>query len=149
MLAEKWNAFQAQTGTQQAEQAAQRADQEFGQVVAGWGKDADANIELGKRAAAQFIPAKDAAERVALMGKIESAIGTKAMLEMFASIGKGLGEHKVHSNGESGGMGMSVAEAHAKIKSLQSDKAWATSYLQGDAGKKAEMERLHKIAFPA
>ena len=69
--------------------------------------------------------------------------------DVAASIGKGLGEHRMHTNGEGGGMGMSPAEAQAKIKSLQSDKAWATSYLQGDAGKKAEMERLHKIAFPS
>lgn len=148
MLAEKWNAFQAQGAQQQAEQQAQRSDQEFGQVVAAWGKEADANLELGKRAATQFIPAKDAAERQAILGKLEGAIGTKAMLEMFANIGKGLGEHKVHTNGDSGGMGMSPAEAQAKINSLKADQAWTQAYLKGDAGKKTEMERLIKIAYP-
>ncbi|VVE74098.1 hypothetical protein PCA31118_04679 [Pandoraea captiosa] len=149
LLAEKWNAFQGQAAELQAKEAATRADQEFGEVVAGWGKEADANLELGKRAATQFIPAKTAEERQQVLSKLEGAIGTKAMLEMFANIGRGLGEHKVHSNGDSGGVGMSPAEAMAKIKSLQSDKVWATSYLQGDASKKAEMERLHKIAYPA
>lgn len=148
LLAEKWNAFQGQAMEQQAKEAATRSDQEFGEVVSSWGKDADANLELGKRAAAQFLPAKTAEERQQVLAKLESAIGTKAMLEMFANIGRGLGEHKVHTNGDGGGLGMSPAEAMAKIKSLQSDKAWATSYLQGDAAKKAEMERLHKIAYP-
>ncbi|PTE02701.1 hypothetical protein [Pandoraea apista] len=148
ILAEKWNAFQGQAMEQQATEAATRSDQEFGEVVASWGKEADANLELGKRAAAQFIPAKSAEERQQVLAKLESAIGTKAMLEMFANIGRGLGEHKMHTSGESGGLGMSPAEAQAKIKSLQSDKVWATSYLQGDAAKKAEMERLHKLAYP-
>lgn len=147
-LVEKWNAYQAQAAQQHGEQQAQRADQEFGQVVAAWGKEADANLELGKRAAAQFIPAKDAAERQAILDKLEDAIGTKAMLEMFANIGKGLGEHRVHTNGDSGGMGMSPSEAQAKINSLKADKAWTQAYLQGDAGKKAEMERLIKVAYP-
>ncbi|NOV24166.1 hypothetical protein E5S69_11650 [Cupriavidus necator] len=148
MLAEKWNAYQNAGMQQQTEQQAAEADRQFGEVVASWGKDADANLELGKRAASQFIPAKDQAERQALLSKIESAVGTKVMLEMFASIGRGLGEHKVHTSGESGGLGMSPAEAQAKINSLKSDKAWTSAYLQGDQAKKAEMERLIKIAYP-
>lgn len=147
-LVEKWNASMASGATAQAEQARTQADQEFGQVVSAWGKDADANLELGKRAAAQFIPAKDAAERQAILGKLEGAIGTKAMLEMFANIGKNLGEHRMATTGDPGGLGMSPAEAQAKINALKSDKSWSASYLQGDAGKKAEMERLIKIAYP-
>jgi hypothetical protein len=124
ILAEKWNASMAAGATQQAEQSRVQADQEFGQVVSAWGKDADANLELGKRAAAQFIPAKDAAERQAILGKLEGAIGTKAMLEMFANIGKNLGEHRMATSGDPGGMGMAPAEAQAKINALKSDKAW-------------------------
>lgn len=90
LLAEKWNAFQGQAMEQQAKEAATRSDQEFGEVVSSWGKDADANLELGKRAAAQFLPAKTAEERQQVLAKLESAIGTKAMLEMFANIGRGL-----------------------------------------------------------
>ncbi|KAF7958217.1 hypothetical protein AWV80_01210 [Cupriavidus sp. UYMU48A] len=148
MLAEKWNAYQEAGMQAQTQQQAADADKAFGEVVASWGKDADANLELGKRAASQFIPAKDAAERQAILGKLEGAIGTKAMLEMFANIGRGLGEHKVHSNGDPGGMGMSAAEAQAKIASLKADKAWTSAYLQGDTAKKTEMERLIKLAYP-
>lgn len=149
LLTEKWNAYQAAAVTQQTQQSATQADQEFGQVVASWGKEADANLELGKRAATQFIPAKDTAERQAILGKLESAIGTKAMLEMFASIGKNLGEHRMATSGDPGGLGMAPAEAQAKINALKADKAWTTAYLQGDATKKAEMERLIKVAYPA
>ncbi len=149
MLAEKWNAYQASGMQQQTQQQAADSDKAFGEVVASWGKDADANLELGKRAATQFLPAKDAAERQAILGKLEGAIGTKAMLEMFANIGRGLGEHKVHSNGDPGGLGMSPAEAQAKINSLKSDQAWTSAYLKGDATKKTELERLIKIAYPA
>lgn len=147
-LVEKWNASMSAGATAQAEQARVQADQEFGQVVSAWGREADANLELGKRAASQFIPAKDAAERQAILGKLESAIGTKAMLEMFANIGRNLGEHRMATSGDPGGLGVSPAEAQAKINALKSDKAWTTAYLQGDATKKAEMERLIKIAYP-
>lgn len=148
LLAEKWNAFQGHAMEQQAKEAATHSDQEFSEVVSSWGKDADANLELGKRAAAQFIPAKNAEEREQALMKIESAIGTKAMLEMFANIGRGLGEHRVHTDGDGGGLGMSPAEAQAKINSLKNDKAWSAAYLQGDASKKSEMERLIKLAYP-
>jgi hypothetical protein len=148
VLVEKWNAAMAEGVKAEAEQAATRADQEFGQVVASWGKEADANLELGKRAAAQFIPAKDPAERQAILGKLEGAIGTKAMLEMFANIGKNLGEHRMANPGDPGGLGMAPAEAQAKINALKADKAWTSAYLQGDATKKAEMERLIKVAYP-
>lgn len=149
VLAEKWNAYQADGLKKQAEQAAANSDREFSEVVAGWGQNADANIELGKRAAAQFIPAKNAEERTAILNKLEGVLGTRTMMEMLTNIGRGLGEHRMHDNGDSGGFGMSVAEAQAKINAYRADKAWTTAYLNGDAAKKAEMERLHKIAFPA
>lgn len=147
ILAEKWNAYAQEQGTQQQTVSAQQSEADFGKVVSAWGKDADANLELGKRAAQQFIPAKTSDERAAMLGKIEAAIGTEAMLNMFASIGKGMGEHRMVT-GEGSMFGMSPAEAQAKIASLKSDKTWTQAYLSGDKSKLSELERLTKIAYP-
>lgn len=147
-IATEWNAFAQQAVQQQAERQAEVADQEFARVVSEWGKDADSKLELGRRAAAQFIPAANPAERGAIMSKIESAVGTRTMLAMFASIGAGLGEHRLIDGGSGGGFTTTPAEAQAKIMSLKSDKAWTSAYINGDRDKLAEMERLHKIAFP-
>lgn len=143
----KWQSHAKATIDDQLAAFAQQSEADFGKVTAAWGKDADANIELGKRAAAQFIPAKTAEERQALLQKIERAIGTEMMLNMFAQVGKGLGEHQM-VNGQSNGFGTSPAQAQAKITALKSDPGWTKAYLAGDKGKIAEMENLVKIAHP-
>lgn len=134
---------------QQQQQRAALGEQDMSALKGEWGAKYDANIELAKRAATQFIPAKDAAERQQVLEKIEDAIGTGQMLRFFAKIGEGLGEHQVHSSGDPGSFGaMTPAAAKARIESLKSDKEWSAAYLKGDASKKAEMERLIKFAYP-
>lgn len=114
-----------------------------------WGQAYDQNIELARRAANQFLPAGTPEERKAQMHVIEQAVGTEAMLRFFARIGEGLGEHKTHSDGSPGGFDvMTPAQAKAKIEALKSDKEWAAAYVKGDAGKREEMARLHKFAYP-
>ena len=148
-LAAQWNDYMTQQASQAQAQQAQAADREFGEVVASWGPEAEANLELGKRAAAQFIPAANAQERQQLLSKIEGAVGTATMLKMFAAIGKGLGEHKVVDAGGGASFGMSPAEANAKIQSLKGDREWVAKYLSGDRAKIDEMQRLIVLANPA
>jgi hypothetical protein len=147
-LAGRWNDYMAQQQAQLQEQQAVQSEQEFNKTMQSWGKEADANIELGKRFAQQFIPAKTAQERQEIIGKIESAIGTAAMLHMFANAGKGLGEHMAAGMGGSGGFGTSPGEAKGKIQSLLANKEWSTGYINGDKDKVAEMTRLQKAAYP-
>lgn len=149
MLAEKFNAFVGESTTAQEAAHAANTQKEFGEVMAAWGKDADANVEVFKRAVAQFVPAGSDNERQELVNKIELAIGTKATMMLFANVGKGLGEHKVVDGSSSGGsFGMSPAAAQARIKALQSDTAWATRYINGGAAEKAEFAELFKVAYP-
>lgn len=144
--------LQAAAAEMQASQTQARAvqgEQDIAALRGEWGMKFDENMELGKRAAAQFIPAKDMAERQAILERLEGAMGTGAMLKLFASIGAGLGEHKAHGSGDPGQMGaMTPAEAQARIVALRNDKAWAADYVKGDAAKRAEMERLHRFAYP-
>lgn len=135
---------------QQDQQRSVQSEQDMTAIRGEWGAAYDQNMELAKRAAAQFIPAKDTAERQAVLAKIEDALGTAQFLKFFAKIGEGLGEHKVHSNGDPGHMGaMTPAAARARIEALKSDKEWSAAYLKGDAGKKTEMAQLIQWAYPA
>lgn len=134
---------------QQQQQRAVQGEQDMGALKGEWGAKYDENIELAKRAAQNFIPAKDGAERTQILTKIEEAIGTGQMLKLFAKIGEGLGEHQVHSSGDAGNFGaMTPGAAKARIDALKGDKEWSAAYLKGDAGKKAEIERLIKFAYP-
>lgn len=148
VIAEKWNAHAGAIPGQQAEQAVKDSDAAFSKVVASWGKEADANIELGRRAFQQFVPAKDADARAELFQKMANAVGTETVLKMFADIGRGLGEHKLTAGDGQRSGGLSPAEALAKITALKSDQVWTKAYLNGDQAKIAEITRLHEAAYP-
>lgn len=143
-LVNEWNGYMAEANKSYLEQKAVESEKAFGEVTLGWGEDADQNLELAKRATAQFIPAKDPQERQQLLGKIEDAIGTKAMLEMFANIGRNLGEGRMISSGSSGSHGVSVAEAQAKKTQLMNDPEWVADYAT-NKNKQAEMWKLTQI----
>jgi hypothetical protein len=156
-LTEAFVKFSTEQQVQQDKAQLASSDKAFAEVTARWGKDADANIELGKRFAAQLLPAEVALDngekigRADFLAKLFKSTGaTGAVMELFAKAGAGLGEHKMHSNG-GGGMGGvdSPAAAQARIKALQSDKAWSAAYLNGDKDKKAEFGALFKVAYPS
>jgi hypothetical protein len=152
---------QEMLGFSQAEQA--RAEQEmvaasdkaFADVTTKWGKDSQANLEMGKRFTAQLIPAEvtlDNGTKVSrqdfLQRVFDSTGATGAMLELFANAGRGMGEHRMVTNGQ-GGMGdTSPAAALAKIQALKADQMWARAYLSGDKLKVAEMSALMAQAYP-
>jgi hypothetical protein len=107
-----------------------------------WGDRFDAETENARRAARVLDVDADA------MAALESALGTGRFLKMFATIGGHFAEDRfVGGDGEgSRGFSMSPADARARIKALMTDKAWAGAYLEGDANKRAEMERLNRLA---
>lgn len=71
-------------------------------------------------------------------------------MKLFANIGSKLGEAEFHTGeGRSGSGGpMTPSQAVSKIASLQGDKEWVAGYLAGNVEKRAEMERLMKMAYP-
>ena len=148
-LTKEWNEFQAAQETAHRAELDRQSDLEMQDLKTEWGAAHTEKTELAKRAAAQFIPAANAQERAQVLSKIEDAIGTGAMMKLFASIGEGLGEHKTNKGDELGsGHTLTPAQAKARIEALKSDKAWASAYLTGDAAKQAEMAQLTKLAFP-
>jgi len=141
-LAGWWNQTQQQMNGSQQESLVQRSEQEMAQLQQEWGKDFDANIEAGRRAARQFGVDADT------ISAMESSIGTRKVMELFTKIGKGLTEDTFVDGAGNRGFGVSPEAARVRIGQLKADPGWTAKYLGGDADAKAEMERLLRAAYP-
>ncbi len=145
-LTQKFNEYAAAQQAQQMQAFAQKSEQEFTGLKSEWGAAFDQNIELGKRAAMQFIPGT-AEERAATLQALEQSLGTGKLLKLMANIGQGLGEHKV-VGGEAGSGLMTPAQANQRIAELKSNKDWSSAYLAGDKSKAKELQDLIAMANP-
>lgn len=151
-LAGKWNEFLAAQGQQSEQQFATMATQEMQSWQAEQGAALQQNMELARRATAQFLPEKltvgaEQIDRGEALNRIERAIGTANMMKLFSTIGQGLSEHKVLQGGGSGVM--TPAQAAQRMTELKSNKEWTSAYLNGDKAKAQEMQQLIALAFPA
>lgn len=90
VLAEKWNAHQADLQQQADVARQQRDDADLATLRKEWGGQHDANVELGRRAVRAFAGQGDAAGE--LLGKIEGAIGAAETFRLFHRIGTQLNE---------------------------------------------------------
>lgn len=127
----------------QQSQMMQNSEAEISQLQQEWGKDYDANLEAGRRAARQFGVNQE------MLQKVENAIGTKEMLKFFAQIGKSMGEDNFVEGKPSGSFGMSPEAARVRITQLKQDPDWTAKYLSGNADAKAELERLMRVGYPS
>lgn len=140
-VTEKWNAYADAKIKADQDAWNARSQVELADVQAEWGAKAPANMELAKRAAAQFGIDTDKSSA------IERALGTRGYMELMHKIGSGLVEHSFEV-GDTKEFSTTMAGAQARITQLAGDKEWSKSYLGGDKAKLAEMERLQKIAYP-
>ena len=142
-LTEWFNGKSADAMSGQQNEMAQNAEAQMGELQQEWGKDFDANIEAGRRAARQFGVGEE------MLTKMENALGTKDMLKFFSNIGKGMGEDSFVDGNGGGKFGMSPEAARVRITSLKADPAWTAKYLGGDADAKSELERLMRAGYPS
>jgi hypothetical protein len=107
-----------------------------------WGKDYDARIDLGNRAArAMGMSMED-------MVRIKETLGPRFLLEKLANAGQWLREDAgVGMAARSGGFGTPEA-ARARISSLGQDKEFMTKLYDGDGRAKEEWDLLFKTAYP-
>jgi hypothetical protein len=149
VLAQRWNEHLAQSQAQEQARVRAQSENELAQLKSEWGGQFDANADRARRAALHFLPAPDGQARAQLMGKMEQSLGTATFLRFMAKVGLGLSEHRLISSGDTGLLGhYSPGEARERIAQLRADRAWTASYIAGDAAKAAEMNRLHRMAFP-
>jgi hypothetical protein len=146
-VATKWNEFvAAQTKAHTEATQARDADQ-LKALKSEWGPQFDAAMGLVDKAAATFgIPAEGVA---ALKDKLGPAVTAK----ILHSIGSKLGVEGEFVGGEgnrgSNNFGaMTPEQAQAEIRAKRNDAAFSRRFAAGDAEARAEMKKLHKLAYP-
>ena len=140
-LVEAYTALEATKAAQEATAFAAKSDQDIRDLRTEWGETFDSKIEVGRRAMRQFGMTES-------VDALEKAMGTKGLLSLLAKIGEGLGEHRIENGGGSTTFGLTPAAAQQKIADLKADRAWSKAYIEGDAGKREEMARLMRAAYP-
>jgi hypothetical protein len=141
-LATKWNEHVASEQARMEGVWNQRFDTELTALKGEWGDQFDGNVDFAKRVM------RTAGWKTEELQAMEKALGPAAFLKGFSGLGKMLGEHRFVGGEGQKGFGMSPEGARSRIVDLQKDATWMSSYLGGDADKKAEWTRLHEIAFP-
>lgn len=149
-LSAKWNehigqqAQQAEAG--RAEQYKANIEKENQALSGEWGAAYEQNISIAQTAAREFGfdgPTID---------KLEEALGFAGLMKFMHNVGSKIGEASFiagDSNGAAGRFGvMTPAQAQSQIKSLQNDAGFIKRYTSGDSEAKAQMEKLHKWAYP-
>jgi hypothetical protein len=120
------------------EALSQRA-QQLAAVRKEWGGEFDENVRLGKRAVREF----------GLEGsveKLEAALGSADLLKLTAKLGRGLKEDSF-AGGSIPAASLTKEGAKEELALLQRDKAFAASYLAGEADAVKRFTRLHEVAF--
>jgi hypothetical protein len=100
-----------------------------------WGADADRRFGAAQRAGIAF------GVDQGTMEKIERAIGTRTMLDLFARIGDAVSEDRGSGGGGASGW-LTPEAANARLVELRGDKDWTKRYFAGDKSAIAEYDRL-------
>jgi len=141
-LAEWWNSVQSAATEQYKTTMAQRSDADITELKGEWGQAWAENVELGTRAAREFGLSRD------VLAKMESAIGTKALMQLLSRIGRGLIEHDFEGGRATNSFGMTPEAAKSRVRDLLKDTDWSSKYLKGSADHFNEMARLMALANP-
>ncbi len=143
-LAAKWDEYIQGQNKSYVEQHTTKVQQENESLKKEWGQAYNQNVEIGRNAVAKFGIDKET------LDKLENVMGFAGLIKFAHSLGKGLGEDNfIGPDSKTGGFGiMTPQQAQHRIKQLGSDQEWVRRYSTGGAAEKAEMERLHKMAFP-
>ncbi len=145
-VVEAHNKYMAEHAAAQATKYQESVAADEAALKGEWKADYEANMAAAKRAAAAFGWTGETID------KLEKALGYPALMKMAHEMGKRLGTDDgfVEGDGGNGGGGTpsSSAGAIARIAELRKDKAFCARFAAGDAEAKAEMKRLHAVAYP-
>jgi hypothetical protein len=143
-MGERWNAYMTEQAKVADDAFKVQSKQDWIDLQTEWGSATPAKQEHFRRGCAQFGVTADE------LRLIETQVGTKRAISLFAKIGEGLGEDEFIEGDTPKQMGMTPEAAKSRKEALMADKqGWAKRYLEGGADERAEMERLNKIINPA
>jgi hypothetical protein len=128
----------------------QRAQEQATQLEAlkkEWGDGFDERAELGRRFVRKNLPAD--MNREETLNAIENAIGTAAMLKLFANSGTGAGEDRLPKDGEDKPYGytreQAIADKKALMSELKASPERLVSYNSAKGPDYDKMQRLNKM----
>lgn len=114
----EYNAFAtAELARMQAEDAQRQSDaeaknrREDAEIRSEWGAQADAQMELAKRAYTTYVPGATPEEKTKLVSVLQREVGYKATMKMFAAIGAHLAEDTAHGLGGAGSANNPISAA--------------------------------------
>lgn len=151
MAATLHDAFLQQHAARRQEAAAteRRAQEDLeGTLARDWGPARDAKIAAARRAAETFADGPETIDR------LEQAIGTAAVLKLFARIGETMAEDRILGAGN-GAARLTPADAEAEIRRVRNEAMKDPRHplidkTHPDHGRLVrEMEGLYNAAFPA
>lgn len=142
-LAEKWNAHGQQMMEAEENQFLAAAERDIESLQTDWGDQFNVRAEVAKRAMREAGLTPEEGQQ------LERALGVAKAAKVFEFFGKHFMEHEAKGmDGGSNKFGVTPVEAKSRIENLRGDPEFTRRYISGDADARAEMERLHKIAFP-
>lgn len=146
---EKWNGFVAERAGEMGQQTEAQIAEQTAALKTAWGDKFDANLADGQKAfKALGLPA----ERV---NAIEAQIGTPALMELMATLGKKMGGEAAFTPGGAGGgprdpASMSPAEAKVALDALSIDKAYnEAAYDKNHPMHKQQVDRMLALTAAA
>lgn len=143
-LFNRYNGFASEKMQSMGQQASQNAERDIASLKQEWGQGFDAQIDMGRRAAAALGFDADR------LSKYESVLGTGEMLKLFATLGSKMGEPTFADGGRSGSagnFGITPAQAQQQLSELKMDKEFMGQYMAGNKDAVAKMQRLMGAAY--
>lgn len=143
-IAGKWNEFvKAQADAAETERVT-RYENDDRELRKEWGAAFDQNLEQA-RAFARTAGLDDKT-----LDQLQEGMGHAKLMKFMQTLGAKMGEATFVAGDPAANRGTALTPAQAKdkINTLMADKEWSAKYLGGNADCKAEMERLHRYAYP-
>jgi hypothetical protein len=141
-IVNKWNEMQTSYTKQVQEQQSAQNEQQMNNLKKEWGAAYEQKVNVAKRAARDFGVAPE------VIDHLEKAMGFSGVMKFFDTIGSKLGEADYVSAGQNNNsFAMTPEAARNKLQALKSDPDFVKRYAAGDHTARAEMERLHKMAY--
>jgi hypothetical protein len=141
-LAQWWNEAQGAMTKAHTDSITAKHKAEVEGLKSEWGAAYDKHATVVDRAAQAF------GMDVATLDALKQTMGPAKAMKFLHAIGSKMGEAE-YVDGKGQGMGvMTPEQAKSEIAALKQDKAWTAKYLGGDREALAQMERLHRWAYP-
>ena len=144
-MIEKWNEHVGGLAKTSTEATAQKHAAEVTTLRTEWGSSFDANAKLVDRAAEAF------GMKAEHVNALKTAMGPAGAMKFLHAVGSKLGVDASFVSGDSRNPGnfggMTKEQALAGLAAKRADKAFVAKFAAGDTAARAEMDRLHQIAY--